>query len=188
MRTSEVLVIPGDPRIGVGWLGIPEAWLGFAADATGGEDEDDDSEAQGLTLEAEDGEIDYGALFYDSSASSCYAVGSEEEEFYFGIYFDVDSTSLTGDRPLRVRVIYKSTGNAEISVTTFHDGNESSFTLFQVSATIGYTAEEIAIPVSAEPFERIGIGVYRYSSEVYIDAIQLAPATGDWPPLNPCSS
>ena len=178
------------PSVGAGWLGIPEVWLGFAADATyeaeGGEDDDSGSEVESLTLEAENGLISLGDVVYDVDASSCYAV--EATNNYISVDFSVDSTSLTGERPIRLRVIYKSAGNATIDVYVSQGEDRYPVVSFEASATEGYTDEELAISTSAEPFDGITIDIERRSSEFRLDAIQLAPATGDWPPLNPCSS
>jgi len=182
------------PSVGAGWLGIPEVWLGLAADATyeaeGGEDDEDDeddsgSEVESLTLEAENGLISLGDVVYDVDASSCYAV--EATNNYISVDFSVDSTSLTGERPIRLRVIYKSAGDATIDVYVSQGEDRYPVVSFEASATEGYTDEELVIPTSAEPFDGITIDIERRSSEFRLDAIQLAPATGDWPPLNPCS-
>jgi hypothetical protein len=181
------------PSVGVGRMEIPEAWLGFAADATyeveGDEDEDDDEddsggEAQGLTLEAEDGVIQGAVVVYDADASSCYAVTTED--IYYDVYFSIDSTSLEWERPLRLRIIYKSAGFGMIDVYVRREGDYYYVGSFEASETFGYIAEELVIPTSLEPFEEIAINIEKRSDELLLDAIQLAPATGDWPPLNPC--
>jgi hypothetical protein len=172
------------PSVGAGWLGIPEVWLGFAADATyevtsGGGDE-------GLTLEAEDGVIRNGGIVYDTDASSCYAVAAISNPY--DVYFDVSSTSLTWERPLRIRLVYKSTGEGEISVRTNQEGQLYYVGAFEVSETTGYAALELVVPSEAEPFNGIRVDVDEFTGEILLDAIQLTSATGDWPPLNPCSS
>jgi len=206
MRTSEVLVIPGDPwlgmaveiehavsapeglAVGIGWMEIPAAGLGLNVDAayeiTGNEDEDSGG-AEGITLEAEGGSNIYnGTIVYDQDASSCYAV--ETQGNYYDIDFYVDSTSLTWVRPLRLRVIYKATGSGQINFYTFVETIYDQFNSFSVSATTGYATIDLFIPVHREPFDGIDVEVYEYSGKIRIDAIQLAPATGNWPPLNPC--
>jgi len=183
------------PGVGAGWLGIPEVWLGFAADAAyeveGGEDEDDDEddssgEAEGLTLEAENGVIYSGFIVYDAGASSCYAVDAGES-YTVSLNVIVDSTSLDWERPLRIRVVYKAESEGEIFVFVFSLQQGSVYLLesVAVSPTTGYVAADLVIPASREPFDGIGIDG---SGEIRIDAIQLAPATGDWPLLNPCSN
>jgi len=224
MKTSEVLIIPGDPwlgmaveieydvsapaasviigigvseadgshpGVGAGWLGIPEAWLGLTADATyeiTGDEEEDDGEAEGLTLEAENGEISGGAavIVYDADASSCYAV--EAENSYFVVDLSVDSTSLNWERPLRIRVIYKAEDEGEIYVYTIQEESSPYIDSWEVSTTTGYVSMDLIIPAEAEPFDGIRVEVNEYLGKIRIDAIQLAPATGDWPPLNPCSN
>jgi len=213
MRAGEALIIPGDPWlgmaveieyaasdpaasviIGIGVGELTEAWLGLTADATyeaeGGEDDEDDeddsgSEVESLTLEAENGLISFGDVVYDVDASSCYAV--EATNNYISVDFSVDSTSLTGERPIRLRVIYKSAGDATIDVYVSQGEDRYPAASFEASATEGYTDEELVIPTSAEPFDGITIDIERRSSEFRLDAIQLTSATGDWPPLNPCS-
>lgn len=206
MKTSEVSIIPGDPwlgmaveiehavsapeglAVGIGWMEIPAAGLGLTVDAayeiTGNEDEDSGG-AEGITLEAEGGSNIYnGTIVYDQDASSCYAV--ETQGNYYDIDFYVDSTSLTWVRPLRLRVIYKATGSGQINFYTFVETIYDQFNSFSVSATTGYATIDLFIPVHREPFDGIDVEVYEYSGKIRIDAIQLAPATGNWPPLNPC--
>jgi len=180
------------PGVGAGWLGIPEVWLGFAADATyeiTGDDEEeddgDDGEAEGLTLEAENGVIEGGIIVYDADASSCYAVTTEY--IYYSVYFSIDSTSLDWERPLRLRIIYKSAGDGAIDVFVGKERSYFHVDFFEVSETFGYVAEELVIPTSLEPFDEILVDIEKRSDEFLLDAIQLAPADGDWPPLNPCS-
>jgi len=208
MEVGEVVTVPGDPwlgmaveigyevsepvntsaMVGIGVGELTEAWLGLAADATyeveGGEDDEDDEddsgdEVGGLTLEAEDGVIYGGSIIYDTEASSCYAVGGEPPS----IDFIVDSTSINWARPLRLRVVYKATEEGEIYVYVLRQGLGFLLVTFLVFPTTGYDAVNFAIPVSEEPFEGIGVDA---TSGIRLDAIQLAPATGDWPPLNPC--
>jgi len=209
MKTSEVSIIPGDPwlgmaveiehavsapeglAVGIGWMEIPAAGLGLAADATyeiTGDEEEDDGEAEGLTLEAENGEISGGAavIVYDADASSCYAV--EAENSYFVVDLSVDSTSLNWERPLRIRVIYKAEDEGEIYVYTIQEESSPYIDSWEVSTTTGYVSMDLIIPAEAEPFDGIRVEVNEYLGKIRIDAIQLAPATGDWPPLNPCSN
>jgi hypothetical protein len=207
MSAGEVIAYPGDPwlgmaveiehavsapeglAVGIGWMEIPAAGLGLAADATyeiTGDEEEDDGEAEGLTLEAENGEISGGAavIVYDADASSCYAV--EAENFYFTVDLSVDSTSLDWERPLRIRVIYKAEDEGEIYVYTIRGEESPDVGYWTVSATTGYINMDLIIPAGAEPFDGIRVEVVEYPGKIRIDAIQLAPATGDWPPLNPC--
>jgi len=218
MRAGEALIIPGDPwlgmaveieyaasdpaasviigigvseadsshpGVGAGWLGIPEAWLGFAADATyeitGEEEEEEDGEAEGLTLEAEDEVIFSGLVVYDAEASSCYAVEGDPPS----IDFIVDSTSLDWARPLKLRVVYKAMSEGNIYVYALQQGSYYLLAEYDVSPSAEYTDVDLIIPASMEPFSRIGVDG---SGEIRIDAIQLAPADGNWPPLNPCSN
>jgi hypothetical protein len=207
MQAGKAVFIPGDPwlgmaveiehavsapeglAVGIGWMEIPAAGLGLAADATyeiTGDEEEDDGEAEGLTLEAEDGEISGGAavIVYDADASSCYAV--EAENSYFTVDLSVDSTSLDWERPLRIRVIYKAEDEGEIYVYTIRGEESPDVGYWTVSATTGYVDMDFIIPAWAEPFDGIRVEVVEYPGKIRIDAIQLAPATGDWPPLNPC--
>ena len=212
MQAGEAVFIPGDPWlgmaveieysvsapvdtsaiVGIGVGELTEAWLGMASDATheieGNEDDEDDSgsETEGLTLEAENGEISGGAavIVYDTDASSCYAV--EAENSYFTVDLSVDSTSLDWERPLRIRVIYKAEDEGEIYVYTIRGEESPSVGYWTVSATTGYINMDLIIPAGAEPFNGIRVEVVEYPGKIRIDAIQLAPATGDWPPLNPC--
>jgi len=214
MQAGEAVFIPGDPWlgmaveieysvsapvdtsaiVGIGVGELTEAWLGMASDATheieGNEDDEDDSgsETEGLTLEAENGEISGGAavIVYDTDASSCYAV--EAENSYFTVDLSVDSTSLDWERPLRIRVIYKAEDEGEIYVYTIRGEESPSVGYWTVSATTGYVSMDLIIPAEAEPFDGIRVEVNEYPGKIRIDAIQLAPATGDWPPLNPCSN
>jgi len=209
MSAGEAVVIPGDPwlgmaveieyevsapvgtfaMVGIGVGELTEAWLGLAADATyevegdeDDEDNEDDSgdEVEGLTLEAEDGVIYNGSIIHDSEASSCYAVGDE----FPSIDVIVNSTSLSWARPLRLRVVYKATEEGEIYIYVLRQGSGFFLATFEVFPTNRYSAVDLAIPVSEEPFEGIGVDA---TNGIRLDAIQLAPATGDWPPLNPCS-
>ena len=211
MSAGEVIAYPGDPWLGMAveieyavsaptasviigiGMGEPtEAWLGMASDATyeiTGEEEGG-GEAQGLTLEAEDGVINNGDVVYDAEASSCYAVTSE-----FGSYavnFSVLSENLDWERPLRLRLVYKATGNGGISVYSILAGRYREIDYFDVSPTTGYVTRELVIPSWAEPFDELSISAWiAYSEEwgeILLDAIQLAPADGNWPPLNPCSN
>jgi hypothetical protein len=214
MQAGEAVFIPGDPWlgmaveieysvsvpvdtsaiVGIGVGELTEAWLGMASDATheieGNEDDEDDSgsETEGLTLEAENGEISGGAavIVYDTDASSCYAV--EAENSYFTVDLSVDSTSLDWERPLRIRVIYKAEDEGEIYVYTIRGEEFPDVGYWTVSATTGYVSMDLIIPAEAEPFDGIRVEVNEYPGKIRIDAIQLAPATGDWPPLNPCSN
>jgi len=175
------------PGVGAGWLGIPEVWLGLTADATyeiTGEEEED-GEAEGLTLEAEDGATQGAVVIYDANASSCYAV--TPVGIYCSVYFSIDSTSLDWERPLRLRIIYKSAGDGAIDVFVGKERNYFYVDFLEASQTFGYVAEELVIPTSLEPFDEILIDIEKRSDELLLDAIQLAPADGDWPPLNPCS-
>jgi len=206
MQAGEAVFIPGDPwlgmaveiehavsapeglAVGIGWMEIPAAGLGLTVDAayeiTGNEDEDS-GEAEGITLEAEGGSDIYnGTIVYDQDASSCYAV--ETQGFYFHIEFYEDSTSLTWARPLRIRVIYKAIGEGSIIVTTAQEDELYYVGHSTLSETTGYSTLEFVVPADAEPFDRIVIGMQVDTGTLYLDAIQLAPATGDWPPLNPC--
>jgi len=215
MKTSEVSIIPGDPwlgmaveiehavsapeglAVGIGWMEIPAAGLGLTVDAdyeiTGNEDDEDEDEdedsgrAEGITLEAEGGSNIYnGTIVYDQDASSCYAV--ETQGFYFYIEFHEASTSLAWARPLRIRVIYKAIGEGSIIVNTAQEDELYYVGDSTLSETTGYSTLEFVVPADAEPFDRIAIGMQVYTGTLYLDAIQLAPATGDWPPLNPCSN
>jgi hypothetical protein len=174
------------PSVGVGWMEIPESRLGFAANATHEvTGEGGGGGAQGLTLEAEDGVIDSGVAVYDAEASSCYAVKAVFSSY--SIRFDVSSASLTWARPLRLRLVYKATGEGGIYIGRIFEDNYEEITYFDVSPTTGYTTTDVVIPSWAEPFDGLSISTWaEYSSELLLDAIQLAPATGDWPPLNPC--
>jgi hypothetical protein len=172
--------------VGVGWIQILESGIGFSSDATheitgesGGGDES-------LTLEAEDGVIVGGVVVYDTDASSCYAVETEDD--VYNVYFDADSTSLTWDRPLRLRVVYKATGLGEFLVYLIQGVNSNPLGDWAVDETTGYVGLEIIIPEEEEPFDGIRIDVAEYPGKVRIDAIQLIPDNGEWPPLNPCSN
>ena len=178
------------PGVGAGWLGISEAWLGLAADATYEITGEEEEEAEGLTLEAEDGVINNGDVVYDAEASSCYAVTSE-----FGscaVKFSVLSENLDWERPLRLRLVYKATRNGGIRVYSILEGSYEEIDYFDVSPTTGYVTRELVIPSWVEPFDELSISAWiGYSGEwgeILLDAIQLAPADGDWPPLNPCSN
>ena len=215
MQAGKAVFIPGDPwlgmaveiehavsapeglAVGIGWMEIPAAGLGLTVDAdyeiTGNEDDEDEDEdedsggAEGITLEAEGGSNIYnGTIVYDQDASSCYAV--ETQGFYFYIEFHEASTSLAWARPLRIRVIYKAIGEGSIIVNTAQEDELYYVGDSTLSETTGYSTLEFVVPADAEPFDRIAIGMQVYTGTLYLDAIQLAPATGDWPPLNPCSN
>jgi len=197
MQVSEVLTVPGDPwlgmaallehevlgavtltMVGIGVSGEDSAGgIGFAVDVF--QEIADEDNGEGLTLEAEDGIIYSGFIVYDADASSCYAVQGD----YPSIDVIVDSTSLNWTRPLRLRVVYKTTSEGQLYVFVLRQGSGYFLGSFDTSPTTVYTTAELVIPESEEPFDGIGIdGPFG----TWIDAIQLAPATGDWPPLNPC--
>ena len=131
-------------------------------------------------MEAEDGVILNGLVVYDAEASSCYAVEGNP----LSIDFIVDSTSLDWARPLMLRVVYKAMSEGNIYVYALQQDSYYLLAEYEVSPSAEYTDVDLGIPASREPFSGIGVDS---SNEIRIDAIQLAPSTGDWPPLNPCS-
>jgi len=208
MGVGEAVFIDGDPWlgmaveieysvsapvelvVGIGEGGLTEAWLGLAAEAAyeiEGDEDEDESEDEGLTLEAEDEEIFGGYVVYDPDASSCYAVAPLER--YFDIHFSVDSTSLTWERPLRLRVVYSSESDGEVLVFVRQESYYFLVDSFSVFLTNGYITTDLDIPVEAEPFDKVILEVdaFEGAGGIRIDAIQIAPTTGGWPPLNPCS-
>jgi hypothetical protein len=181
---------PVELMVGIGEGGLTEAWLGLAAEATyeiEGDEDEDESEDEGLTLEAEDEEIFGGYVVYDPDASSCYAVAPLGR--YLDIHFSLDSTSLTWERPLRLRVVYSSESDGEVLVFVRQESYYLFVGSFSVFPTNGYITTDLDIPVEVEPFDKVILEVdaFEGAGGIRIDAIQIAPTTGNWPPLNPCS-